>query len=616
MRALKVAGVVIAGVIGLFVIAAIALVMLFDPNDYKGVAASYVQQRTGRTLTVDEELSLDFFPWLALQAGGITVGNAAGFGDEPFARIASISARVKLLPLLGGDVEVGRIDIDGIELNLARDAQLRGNWEDLAELASDAPAGATSAAGAGAAEQPAALGDLDIEGIRIRNGTVNWRENRTNLRFVLSALEFESGAIRRDEPVDVDLGFHLLDALSQVSLEMSTRTTVELGEQSVAARNTSAEFRIVGADGQEQSGGNASLAGLRTDGDLVELTGAAATVRVVTPTWPDGQEFNLAWQGLRYDGAAQTLAFTGLETKTGAAAATWQISGESLSEAPHFTGSLRLAADSIGDLLRLAAVELPEGVDPATLGSLEVAASFDTRPGDVTLSVNDLDARGLGARITGGATIDASTLTARIAVPRFTPSAELNALLARLLPEGVDARELGALAFSGAVETDLESGGTSIRGMSAELLGGSATGELNVAPSANGTSLSGALKTSRFPSSAVAGLIADYLPENIDAEEVGTLAIDARFAYDAAADRATLSPFTVEAFGLNAAGNATVTAAATRPRVAGDVRLAEFAPRAVLQRFGQPVPQTSDPAALSRATVATRFTVDAENGSF
>jgi AsmA protein len=128
--------------------------------------------------------------------------------------------------------------------------------------------------------------------------------------------------------------------------------------------------------------------------------------------------------------------------------------------------------------------------------------------------------------------------------------------------------------------------------------------------------LSGALRTSRFPSSAVAGLIADYLPENVDAEEVGVLAIDARFDYDAAADRATVSPFAVEAFGLIATGNATVTAASTRPRVGGDVRLAEFAPRTVLQRFGQPVPQTSDPAALSRATVETRFTVDAENGSF
>jgi AsmA protein len=264
----------------------------------------------------------------------------------------------------------------------------------------------------------------------------------------------------------------------------------------------------------------------------------------------------------------------------------------------------------------LAAVDTPAGVDPASLGSAALAATFDTRPNDLKLSVRDIDARALGARINGEADIDATALTARLAIPRFTPSDAFNALIASALPESANAPELGELAFSAAVETSLETGRTSISNLCAELLGGSAAGELTITPAGNGrTSLSGALKTSRFPASAVADLIAGYLPENVDAADVGVLAIDARFDYDGA-DRATVSPFAVEAFGLSANGNATVTAASTRPRVVGDVRLAEFAPRAVLERFGQPVPATSDPAALSRATVATRFTIEAENGSF
>ena len=617
MRALKIAAIVVAGVIGVFIIAAVALVALFDPNDYKGVAASYVQQRTGRTLAVDEELRLDFFPWLALEAGGITIGNAPGFGDEPFARIASVSARVKLLPLLAGAVEVGRIDIDGIELNLARDAELRGNWDDLAKLA-EAPAGAPSVAAAGDGMEPSAteLSGLDVEGIRIENGTVNFRENRTDLRLVLSELEFESGAIRVGEPVDVELGFHLLDAASQVTFEISSRGTVELTDGGVATRDFSAEYRVVGPNGEERTAGNGSLAGLRVDGEVVELTGAAASARIITDTWPAGEEFGLAWEDVRYDGATQTLTVAGLTTKTGAASATWQIVGETLTDAPHVTGSVRLGAESLGDLLRLAAVAAPEGMDPALLGSVELAATFDARPNDLKLSIRGIDARALGARIGGDAEIDASLLTARIAIPRFAPSDALIALVASALPETLDARELGALAFSGAVETSLESGRTSIRNMSAELLGGSVNGEITISPAANGgTSLSGALKTSRFPSSAVAGLIAGYLPENVEAADLGALANDARFDYDGA-ERATLSPFAIEAFGLNASGNATVTAASTEPRVVGDVRLAEFSPRAVLQRFGQPVPQTSDPDVLSRATVAGRFAIDADNGSF
>jgi AsmA protein len=616
MRALKVAAIVLAGVVGVFVIAAVALVALFDPNDYKGVAASYVQQRTGRTLTVDEELNLSFFPWLALEAGGITVGNAPGFGDEPFARIASVSARVKLLPLLGGAVEVGGIDIDGIELNLARDAELRGNWEDLARLANNAPAGDEAGAGQETEGGDAALGGLDVAGIGIENGTVNWRENRTDLRFVLSELEFESGAIRRGAPTDVELGFHLLDAASQVTFEISSRGTVELRDEGVTTREFSAEYRVVGPDGEERTAGSGSLASFSVDGDVIELTGANALASIVTATWPEGEQFELAWESLQYDGAAQTLAVTGLETKNSAAAATWQIAGETLTDAPHLTGSVRLAADSVGNVLRLAAVELPEGVDSASLGGMELAATFDARPNDLRLGVRDIDARAFGASISGEAEIDASTLNARVAIPRFAPSDALTALISSVLPENIDARELGDVAFSGTVETNLESGRTTIRNMSAELLGGSATGGLMIAPASNGRkSVSGTLKTSRFPSNALAGLIAGYLPEKI-ASEVGVVAIDTRFDYDAAGDRVVVSPFAVEAFGLNAVGNATVTAASTQPRVVGDVRLAEFAPRAVLQRFDQPVPETSDPTALSSATIATRFAVDAENGSF
>jgi hypothetical protein len=431
----------------------------------------------------------------------------------------------------------------------------------------------------------------------------------------MSELEFESGAIRPGSPVDVELGFHLLDTASQVTFEISSRGTVELADDGVATRDFSAEYRVVGPDGAERTAGNGSLAGLRVAGDIVELTGAKASARITTPTWPDGEQFGLAWENVRFDGAAQTLSVAGLETSSSSAAATWQIAGESLTDAPHITGSVRLTSDSFGNLLQLAAVDVPEGVDAGTIGSASLAATFDTRPNDLKLTIRDIDAVGLGARISGEAEIDASTLTARIAVPRFTPSDALIGLIASALPETIDARDLGALAFSGVVETSLESGRTSIRDMSAELLGGSVTGELTMTPTNGNTGLSGALKTSRFPASAVAGLIAGYLPENIDAADVGTLAIDARFDYDGA-DRATLSPFAIEAFGLNASGNATVTGASTRPRVVGDVRLAEFAPRAVLQRFGQPVPETSDPEALRNATVATRFVVDAENGSF
>src|SRR4029450_5426583 len=100
MKAVKIILAVLAAVTALLVIAAVAVTALFDPNDYKGVAADALTARTGRTLTAARGLELSYFPWLAVQTGGITVGNAPGFdAATPFATIERAAARVKLLPL-------------------------------------------------------------------------------------------------------------------------------------------------------------------------------------------------------------------------------------------------------------------------------------------------------------------------------------------------------------------------------------------------------------------------------------------------------------------------------------------------------------------------------------
>ena len=108
-------------------IVAVAIVAAtFDPNDYKSVATDAFAARTGRTLSIDEDLRLAYFPWLAVETGGVTVGSAAAFGGaaQPFATARRVAARVKLLPLLSRRIEIGTVELEGLTLNLARDAEL------------------------------------------------------------------------------------------------------------------------------------------------------------------------------------------------------------------------------------------------------------------------------------------------------------------------------------------------------------------------------------------------------------------------------------------------------------------------------------------------------------
>ena len=50
---------------------------------------------------------------------------------KTLADIQQISARVKLLPLLSKDIQIGRISIDGAEINLRVAKNGKSNWQSI-----------------------------------------------------------------------------------------------------------------------------------------------------------------------------------------------------------------------------------------------------------------------------------------------------------------------------------------------------------------------------------------------------------------------------------------------------------------------------------------------------
>ena len=97
-RLLKFLGIAVGVVILLFVVVAVAVSLLFDPNDYKDDITAAVQNATGRQLALDDDLELALFPTIRIAVGAATLSNAPGFGDEPMARIGSAERSRIVLP--------------------------------------------------------------------------------------------------------------------------------------------------------------------------------------------------------------------------------------------------------------------------------------------------------------------------------------------------------------------------------------------------------------------------------------------------------------------------------------------------------------------------------------
>lgn len=179
----------IAALIAVFALAAVFFLLFFDANDFREDIAEVVAERTGRELRIDGDVSLAFFPWLAVEVGHTTLGNGSGFGDKPFAEFDRAKLSVRLLPmLLRRELAVGTAEVEALLLNLQVDAAGRSNWDDL--LADQAPAEVEAAGEKGAA--------FEISGLDVSDTTIAYEDQRSGDAYVLSNVNMQLGGVSDD----------------------------------------------------------------------------------------------------------------------------------------------------------------------------------------------------------------------------------------------------------------------------------------------------------------------------------------------------------------------------------------------------------------------------------
>ena len=100
MRGLRLAGIVIGGLVALLVLGLFAVYLFVNPNDFKPRIVKAVKEATGRDLALPGQIKLSVFPAIALELGPAKGGNPAGFATQPFAAVKHFDLHVALLPLL------------------------------------------------------------------------------------------------------------------------------------------------------------------------------------------------------------------------------------------------------------------------------------------------------------------------------------------------------------------------------------------------------------------------------------------------------------------------------------------------------------------------------------
>ena len=339
MKAVKIVGLVVGGLIAVVLLVGLAVSLFFDPNDYRDELAAQVQEQTGRELEIDGDLKLSIFPWLAVEVGPTRLSDAQGFGDKPFAEIQGARAGIRLLPLLSRRVEISELRLDGMRLRLITDKQGKTNWADLAgDDSEDASDASSDGAGPG-------LDALSIGSIVISDASLLWDDRQSGSSMELTDFNLSTGSVSLAEPTDLTMSFGLvLDDKQSMQLELATTLEIASGFSAIAASDLDLDIQL---SGPELPGGS------------IEMKGGVESLNL---NLDDGE---LSVKGL----LAQALGAS-LEAQLTGTAVT--------SDSPRIKGTIKVPAMNLREVLAKTGSPMVTG-DPEAMSSfgLDAALAYD-----------------------------------------------------------------------------------------------------------------------------------------------------------------------------------------------------------------------------------------------
>ncbi len=201
----------VAFVAVLLVLAIILLPVFFDPNDHKQEIQQMVAENVGREVELKGPIEWSVFPWVAINLNDVSIKNEQGFKGETLAEVERIAVRVKLLPLLQKQIKVGQIELQQPNINLQVTQSGKSNWQSIIEHI-DSGEDSSSAAESST--------DIEIRGISISNGMLNYKDAGADLEVKLTDLKFDSEAIKSDRNTAMSLHADVVISEEEISGEL------------------------------------------------------------------------------------------------------------------------------------------------------------------------------------------------------------------------------------------------------------------------------------------------------------------------------------------------------------------------------------------------------------
>ncbi|TVQ81812.1 MAG: AsmA family protein [Micavibrio sp.] len=157
------------------------------------------REATGRELKIEGDLTVSFWPNLAVRIGDVSVSNTIWGRAPHFLKLEELDAELKLRPLLQRRVEIDRFILRSPHIYLEQNRAGEGNW--VFETA-DKPSVDNGAAAAAAPAEKDEL-QLSFGELKITGGTVHFENHADNSKHVLDNIALTIEATELSAPVSV-----------------------------------------------------------------------------------------------------------------------------------------------------------------------------------------------------------------------------------------------------------------------------------------------------------------------------------------------------------------------------------------------------------------------------
>ena len=317
------------------------LPFIINPNNFKPEIVAAFKDHTGRELSLDGELTLSLFPWIGISTGKIVLSNI----DGPFATLEESNIKVQLLPLFSKKVNISRITLKGLVLNLAKNKQGVANWADPSKAS--APAAASSKQ-----IQQSALVALAIGGFAVDQARINWDDQETGQHLKITDLNLNTDKFSFDQPVAIAASLNATgtDSATIQAIKLSTELTVNQQLDTFLLHHSDLQITTTGP----RIPGKSLMTGLTIADMALDMT-------------------------------QQTTKIDGLQLKIGDMTLTAELSGSSIKDKPLIQGPVTVASFSPAKLLQQLSITLPAMQKDTALSKLAINFSLAATADSVDL---------------------------------------------------------------------------------------------------------------------------------------------------------------------------------------------------------------------------------------